>query len=139
LFSKSSIINKNLSLKELPSFKSTIPPIVKIKMSCETNFLKNVLDDHVATEMYNDLLNNIKWEDGIKSRKGFTRKAKSTRLGYDWGIDLAIYKALSQLAQYSYHIGEIYLNYYEDGNSWTPNHTHPGSHQMVISLGLREL
>jgi hypothetical protein len=29
----------------------------------------------------------------------------------------------------------LYLNYYKDGNDWTPNHTHPGTTQIIISLG----
>jgi hypothetical protein len=32
----------------------------------------------------------------------------------------------------------IYLNYYENGEIWTtdhPNHSHSGTHQLVISLG----
>jgi hypothetical protein len=29
----------------------------------------------------------------------------------------------------------IYLNYYENGEMWTPNHSHSGTHQLVISLG----
>lgn len=29
----------------------------------------------------------------------------------------------------------VYLNYYRDGNDWTPNHTHPGTTQLVLSLG----
>ncbi len=32
-------------------------------------------------------------------------------------------------------VSHIYLNYYENGEMWCPNHTHPGTHQMVLSLG----
>ena len=34
-----------------------------------------------------------------------------------------------------YQISHIYVNYYKDGNMWTPNHSHKGTHQIVISLG----
>lgn len=29
----------------------------------------------------------------------------------------------------------VYLNYYRNGEMWTPNHSRPGTHQLVISLG----
>jgi hypothetical protein len=34
-----------------------------------------------------------------------------------------------------YLIQGIYLNYYENGDHHTPNHSHKGTHQLVISLG----
>jgi hypothetical protein len=132
-FYKGSKISSDLLQKlRNDSDKRKIP---KNAMNCKTHHKSAVLSKYVADEMYKHLLKNIVWEDGVRSKKGFTRKAKSVCIGYDMGIDLSIYSALSNLAQYEYYIGGIYLNYYEDGNMWTPNHTHPGSHQMVISLG----
>ncbi len=32
-------------------------------------------------------------------------------------------------------IYDVYLNYYKDNTNWTPNHTHPGTCQIIISLG----
>ena len=109
--------------------------LAKNAMNCKTHYKTAVLNKYIADEMYNRLLKNIAWDDGVRSKKGFTRKAKSIYTGYDMSIDSCIYSTLSKLAQYEYSIEGIYLNYYEDGNMWTPNHTHPGSHQMVISLG----
>ena len=71
----------------------------------------------------------------MRSKKGFTRKAAPLRFGDVEEVDLAIVKALSQLTDKSYTIRFIYLNYYENGKMWCPNHTHAGTHQLVISLG----
>jgi len=29
----------------------------------------------------------------------------------------------------------IYLNYYQNGRDWTPNHSHKDMRQVIISLG----
>lgn len=42
---------------------------------------------------------------------------------------------LNKIATTNYAITGIYLNYYENETMWTPNHSHKGSHQLVISLG----
>jgi hypothetical protein len=34
-----------------------------------------------------------------------------------------------------YYILGVYINYYRDGNDWTPNHSHPKQVQLIISLG----
>ena len=34
-----------------------------------------------------------------------------------------------------YQILGIYLNYYKDGNHYTPSHSHKGMTQLVVSLG----
>jgi alkylated DNA repair dioxygenase AlkB len=34
-----------------------------------------------------------------------------------------------------YLVYGIYLNYYKNGDMYTPNHTHLKTHQLVISLG----
>lgn len=103
--------------------------------SCKTTFKKGVLDKNFATSLYNLLENGIEWDEGVRSRKGFTRKAKALHLGMIPVIDEAIAIALSSLTNISYEVEFIYLNYYENGEMWTPNHSHSGTHQMVISLG----
>ena len=104
-------------------------------MRCSTTFVENVLDQNTSTDLYEYLLDNIVWEDGIRSRKGFTRKAKSLGGGDNWTIDNAIDKSLKMITQQQYIIMGIYLNYYENGEMYTPNHSHKGTHQLVISLG----
>src|SRR5579862_9333460 len=105
------------------------------KVKCMTVFKKGVIDPAVATALYNRLRANILWEDGIKSKHGFTRKAKPLNIGDDDEIDNVIVEALCAVTKIPYVIFGIYLNYYENGTQFTPNHTHVGTHQLVISLG----
>lgn len=104
-------------------------------MRCYTTFKKSVINSDVATNMYNFLKWNIEWEEGIRSKKGFTRKAKPLNYGEIKEIDDIIDIALISLTDTQYDKDFIYLNYYEDGESWCPSHTHKGTHQLVISLG----
>lgn len=91
--------------------------------------------DH-ATALYEYFKDNIAWEDGIKSRvHGFTRKAKPMQLGMDPVLDATITTVLTEMKIYRTGIYGVYLNYYRDGNDFTPNHSHPGMKQIVISLG----
>jgi hypothetical protein len=104
-------------------------------MRCYTTFKKSVINSDVATNIYNFLKWDIEWEEGVRSKKGFTRKAKSLNYGDIKEIDDIIDVALISLTNTQYEKDFIYLNYYEDGNSWCPNHTYKGTHQLVISLG----
>ena len=109
-------------------------------MKCYTTYKENVLTPDRATALYYFLEDNIQWEDGIRSRKGYTRKAKPLDMGDVPEVDQAIIDSLHRLTNKNYAILGIYLNYYENGNMWTPNHSHKGTHQLVISLGqTREL
>lgn len=105
-----------------------------------TKYVKNVLDNLEATELYNDLLNTIEWRDGVKSKKeGFTR------LAYTISIEElvekrkhvleVIYRSIAALNLDGAKIYNIYLNYYRNGNDFTPNHSHKNSKQIIISLG----
>ena len=105
-------------------------------MKCYTTYKENVLDSDRAYALYYFLKDNITWEDGIKSKKGYTRKAKPLNMGDIPEVDQAIMDTLDQLTQQKYLIMGMYLNYYTDGNMWTPNHSHKGTHQMVISSTL---
>ena len=104
-------------------------------MRCVTKFKKSTIYEEEARTLYEFLRDNIVWGEGVRSKKGFTRKAAPLRFGDVEEVDLAIVKALSQLTDKSYTIRFIYLNYYENGKMWCPNHTHAGTHQLVISLG----
>lgn len=94
----------------------------------QTKIIKGAVKDILLKE-------SIIWEEGIRSKKGFTRKAKALLMGEYPLIDEIILDALKKITKNRYLISHIYLNYYVDGNMWTPNHSHPGTHQLVISLG----
>lgn len=104
---------------------------------CKTVFKENVFDDTVSQYLYNKLCDEVKWVDGVRSRNGFTRKAYPVDHDSELFQDLLQYieTALLSLTETNYIILGIYLNYYQDGKMYTPNHSHKGTRQMVISLG----
>jgi hypothetical protein len=104
-------------------------------MRCITTFNQNVIDESVSDWFYEYLKNNIQWEEGVRSKKGFTRKAKSIEPGTIPELDQIVNLALSKLTNQRYHILGLYINYYENGIMYTPAHSHPKTHQLVISLG----
>lgn len=101
----------------------------------KTVFLPSVLEQKEAIALYDYLLSNINWDEGVKSRKGFTRLAKAINLDeYPEIIDV-IKKVLLQFGQNNYIIFGTYLNYYSTGDMYTPNHSHKNTIQLIISLG----
>ena len=100
-----------------------------------TKHVPSFLDEKEATELYNYLRDTVQWEDGIRSRHGFTRKAKPLQIGDVPRVDQVVFDAINNVCEKDYVLLGIYLNYYEDGKMYTPNHTHKGQHQIVLSLG----
>lgn len=91
--------------------------------------------DH-AIALYEYFKDNIAWEDGIRSRiHGFTRKARPMQLGMDPVLDTTITTVLTMMKIHQAGVYGVYLNYYRNGDDFTPNHSHPGMKQVVISLG----
>lgn len=99
-----------------------------------TKVYKSVLCSDTATFAYEYLRDTIQWEAGIKSKHGATRLAKAVDPMEDEVlaqiVDAALTKSGMELRIYS-----AYLNYYRDGSMYTPNHSHPGTIQIIISLG----
>jgi hypothetical protein len=103
------------------------------------------MTEDVAEVLFSTLYLDVEWEEGVRSRKGFTRLAKPINpmeLGVQGTVGglLAphIHRAIASLgANTTYAIVGIYINLYENGEMWTPNHSHPGQHQIVISLGAK--
>lgn len=108
-------------------------------MACKTKIIKSCIDKEIASYYFNKYKDEIKWHDGIRSRNGFTRKAYMVDSENDIELHLELLQmvqtCIQKMTKTKYFIRGIYLNYYEDGNMYTPSHTHPGSHQLVISLG----
>jgi len=107
--------------------------------------MPNLLDYDYSIAMYEYMKDNIVWEDGVKSRvHGFTRKAKavdptsSSIPGLMEMITFAISSYIQQtrgVGTTTFAIYGTYINYYRNGCDFTPVHNHPGTIQLVISLG----
>lgn len=132
---------------------------------CRTIFLPSVLEETEATSLYSALKEGIEWEDGVKTRiGGFTRKAKAVSLdspvmellipyilpciekiaaarlekkvkNEELALMTKCEVARKLQSYFKYVVLGVYLNNYEDGDMYTPAHSHPGQHQLVISLG----
>lgn len=102
----------------------------------KTEYIKSVLKKDISLDLYEYLVETIEWEEGIRSKKGFTRKAKSIITNQIPIIDKLIEHVLKRKYKTDkYIVLGYYLNYYENGEMWTPNHSHRNTHQLVISLG----
>lgn len=111
-----------------------------------TIYLPAVLPEDVATYYYQALRDTISWDDGIFSKryKGPTRKAHqytSQSPARELLEELAqilspiIMKELNDQPYQTLDVLGCYLNYYVNGEMFTPSHTHPGQHQIILSLG----
>jgi hypothetical protein len=98
---------------------------------------KRFVSSDDAWAMFYHLEESIPWQDGIRTRGGgFTRKACGILPGYDIQFDNFLKKVLQNLGYTtSICLAGIYLNYYRNGDDYTPNHRHPDTKQLVISLG----
>jgi hypothetical protein len=103
----------------------------------KTQHIQRVLTEEAATELYNILKESLPWRDGIPSRRhGFTRRACALNPEHlPLEVLQAIQSAAHALNKNNVLIHGVYVNYYENGTHWTPNHSHPGSVQWIISLG----
>ena len=101
-------------------------------------FTPESLHTDIATFLFNSLKDEVKWENGIRSKKGFTRKAFAVPQDSPLMEELMVYvtTVLEKMeTKCAYAMLGIYLNYYQNGEMYTPSHKHPGTHQLIISLG----
>lgn len=98
--------------------------------------LRNYLNESVSEDLFIQLLTAIQWREGIKTRFG-----KSTRKACMISIDNDLFHSILQYIEVplrQYNVGNVvgfYLNLYENGEMYTPNHKHIGTNQLVLSLG----
>ncbi len=102
-----------------------------------TRHLPHLLPSDEALALYYYLEEVVTWEAGVPSRKGPTRLAKRVEIDQYPEITRVVRLALARLYPEKNQVGVhgVYLNYYRDGNMWTPNHSHKGTAQLIISLG----
>ena len=99
-----------------------------------TQYHKELLPSDLCTVAYEELRDTVQWIEGVRSKKGFTRLARPLEYGENPTVDALIQLTMQKLATSITLLG-IYVNYYKDGTHWTPNHTHPGTKQIIVSLG----
>ena len=128
--------------RERENEESDSDKLVKQKSKpVKTLFKENVVDPEIASYLYEWLKNNTKWGEAVRSRiKGFTRKGQHYTFGTKDIVDSVIVNTINVMTAEKdevkhYECDEIFLNYYESGKMWCQNHSHKGSHQVVISLG----
>ena len=96
-----------------------------------------LFDKEQADFLFDYCYKNMTWSDGVRSRKtGFTRKACALNLDEDDVVKEAVLTAITQaMPDKNYVLLGLYLNRYDNGEFYTPAHSHPKQHQLVISLG----
>jgi hypothetical protein len=110
-----------------------------------TRFFRNLITEVQAEELLFHIEQNTEWEDGPRSRKGFTRKAIGIDVDALYGLlvlfpveDKTVWDLVKETID-SYSVrtrcNGAYINYYRNGEDWTPNHTHKNTSQFVLSLG----
>lgn len=103
--------------------------------------LKTELSDELSTRLYEYLKNTVDWQEGIPSKQGHTRMAQSfSSVEFFTLIDdfpEVSAKIMECVDKYSIRKNclSAYLNYYRNGDDWTPNHTHQQTTQLILSLG----
>lgn len=109
----------------------------------KTKYVENVLEKDEAMALYLNIRDNIQWKEGIRSRHGFTRLA----YGIDpcdlpqiypelYNVILDVSTKLGLMTEDTpLLLGFVYLNYYRNGNDYTPQHSHKNTKQLIISLG----
>lgn len=106
-----------------------------------TRHFSHFLPSDEGWALYYHLQEVIAWEAGVPSRRGPTRLAKSIDLDQYPEITRVLARALKHLYPEKEQVGVygVYLNYYRDGTMYTPNHSHKGTTQLIISLGATRL
>ena len=102
----------------------------------KTQTIKSFVPAKDADLLFKKLKNESQWKESIRSVKGFTRLGCSFNVGDDSDLDAIVARAIKEFSVGDdFQVRHIYLNYYKNGEYWTPNHRHKHSHQIVISLG----
>jgi hypothetical protein len=110
-----------------------------------TCFFEQLISPEAALKLYELLQNRITWGEGIISkRSGHTRHAVAMSIQDTYGLiknapfgDKVWTAIKTVIDENSIRTScqDVYINYYKTGEEWTPNHTHKGTSQFVLSLG----
>lgn len=118
-----------------PKFQEEVGSMLsRLSIDDDPIFMHKAISQDIANHMFEYLKSNIQWVEGIRSRNGFTRKAKPLFFQEDINVWSMVDNILSKMDR-KFVVNSIYLNYYEDGEMYTPEHVHKDTWQLVISLG----
>lgn len=110
----------------------------KPKERVYTTILKRFVEKKLATEIFEDLRDNIKWQLGVgnsRLAKPLTFEDASPQIQGILVAAIAKFKKVSiKDVLDKFNIYGIYLNFYRDGDDYTGSHTHTTS-QIVVSFG----
>jgi hypothetical protein len=133
-----------IQLKPKNQLKKTSPATIPFQLKLPKTLCTKIWTQHFpmifapdeATYFYDRIKNETHWESGIKSKMSGkpTRLAKSVTFSEGSLVQEIIIEAFKRMKLSQYLIYGIYINYYRDGNDYTPNHSHPGTTQLIISL-----
>lgn len=102
-------------------------------------YFNGIFDKETTNNIYNFLKDNVPWTNGIysKSARKISRKAYSHNPSSNSIVDIYLNEivsiALDKIGNCAYY--GVYVNYYQNGYDFCPNHSHPNTRQMVISFG----
>lgn len=102
-----------------------------------TKLHEGVIDSDLATSLYLLMKDSLPWKEGVRSKSGHTRLACNLTADCEIyeSLEPVIITALSTCGISGDKMDSCYINYYRDGNDWTPNHTHKDTTQVIISFG----
>ena len=132
---ETTLVTEKIKLKPKPQTILEIPPIIKKKYQ-STQYFSKLLTSQESNTIFQHLIDTIKWNKGVYSSKAgkHTRLAKALSLSDDAKVKWAVLESLKRMNLTDYVIYGVYLNFYRDGEDYTPQHKHEDTTQLVISL-----
>jgi hypothetical protein len=131
-------VDSNMSKLILTEYKIEYK---ETKKNTKTQHFKSLLDEKTATHYYNLFKDGIDFDKGIKDKYNKeTRPAKDLETLYEDDpivkpLENLIFDVLGKIKFGNSIITGQYMNYYVNGNSYAPIHSHPGLVQVIISFG----
>ena len=132
-----SVPSVTTSLGRIPTHnESSVPSVTTSLGRIPTKYYSKVFEELEARSFYEYLRTAIDWEDSIITKKsGYTRKGKLLDINEDELVTEIIARAFSAVQLPDVVPQNIYLNYYCNGEDYSPRHAHPKQCQVIISLG----
>lgn len=124
----------SIQIEKIHGSTISVHPKGKCLQKIRTKHFKRLIPEDQAWCLYYTLKDQLPWADGIKGRK-----AVHYSMGMLPELDDLILNCIKQTCLKQENDQEtilgVYINYYRDGNDFTPNHIHKLQKQLIISLG----